>query len=484
MTAITAPGRTGYPRALPFALQAAAFSGAMVCATGIAIFAGLLGLLLIGYAAMVVAGLAFPRQTALALLALSTAFEPSAIDITGPVGEMIHAFPGGLASALPLTISPVEAGIVAVAVGLLVRRDDAARAPALPMLVWGVPVVIGLGMVYGLAKGGDSAIAYNEARGLLYGILVFFIALRMRTTSPKLFATTALVTSATLASIVLLRYLLMTRGQSIATEVAFAHESGIFMGIGFAIGAALLLRTRSLWAGGLLVAHELLVLAAMMGTGRRSATLVLLAAVVMLMWLLAQKRPMLVTALAIPTILLGSVYLGAYWNKNYGAAAQPARAVRSQIDPTARDQSSDLYRLVEAYDVAQTILQSPATGVGFGRPFIEFASLVSLSDSWPLQLYTPHNNVLWLWLKMGAGIAVVMGMVVLALKRCFVAFSLSPRRAAVPIYPLVLATVLVIYVSYIQVDLALVGTRSTIPLAAALALAFTLPQRPRQARAS
>ena len=64
------------------------------------------------------------------------------------------------------------------------------------------------------------------------------------------------------------------------------------------------------------------------------------------------------------------------------------------------DQSSDLYRQIEAFNLWFTIRTAPLTGVGFGNPFYQPYPLPPLSN-FEFRFYIPHNSFLWVWLKLG-----------------------------------------------------------------------------------
>jgi len=210
-------------------------------------------------------------------------------------------------------------------------------------------------------------------------------------------------------------------------------------------------------------------------TGRRSATLVVIAALAVVLALLFMKRPSLALALTLVGGVLTTGYLGTYWNQEYGSLAQPARAIRAFFDDApARDTSSDTYRDFETDNVLATISVSRNFGVGFGREFAFYWPLPDLTEFWPLQHFTPHNNVLWLWLKMGiVGISVMLGVWMLALSRCIRAVREAPHREF-PVVPVALAATLAIMFAYNWVDIGLASTRGVAPIAIALALSFTL----------
>ena len=114
-------------------------------------------------------------------------------------------------------------------------------------------------------------------------------------------------------------------------------------------------------------------------------------------------------------------------------------------------------------------------GVGFGRPFIQFQQLPDLTSFWPLQFFTPHQSVLWLWLKMGwLGISVVLGFVVVLLKRCLEALQENDRDSPAWSTAAALFTVTLMFVVYSTVDIAFAGARQLAPMAVAAALILQL----------
>jgi hypothetical protein len=272
-------------------------------------------------------------------------------------------------------------------------------------------------------------------------------------------------------------FYIRTEATTVPIEFAFAHESAVLFGVATVCSGMLFLRAKNNRDRFLLLGHMLLMVLATLVTGRRAATMVLLIGLLAVGWQLFPKRPVQVAAIGIPMLFVGVAYLGIFWNKEYGAVAQPARAIRSQISPSDRDASSDDYRLTEVYNVEQTIRLNLVFGIGFGNQYYQFQPLPDLTEFWPLQLNTPHQNVLWLWLKMGVtGIAIFLGLWMLAVKRCLVAIRGTPRAGPLPIYPVILVATLLMYFGFARIDQTLVLTRGTAPLAAVMAMAFLLPQ--------
>ena len=64
------------------------------------------------------------------------------------------------------------------------------------------------------------------------------------------------------------------------------------------------------------------------------------------------------------------------------------------------ESGSDLYRELEKYNLLYTIRATRVFGRGFGNQFFRPAPMpdISFFEFWE---YIPHNNVLWIWIKMG-----------------------------------------------------------------------------------
>jgi hypothetical protein len=430
----------------------------------------------LAYALIAAWAVVHPQSFLLALLGAMIAVDPGVTSTSSPLSLALYTLPPGADALIPYTVSPLEIALVIATASLVMRvRTQAVRLPA---MVWAVPVVVAAGVLYGISKGAPANLAYIEARGFIFGAVIFVAALKMRHASPT-WAIRAIVIGTTVLSVVILSQSSALSGAS--QDLAFAHEGVALLAIGMMLGAVLFLRADGDRSRLLIVGYELLLLAAMGSTGRRSATLVVLAAIVIVLALLFVKRP----ALALVLTFVGSValtgYLGAYWNQEYGALAQPARAMRGLFDDSAaRDVSSDTYRDYETDNVLATISVSRNFGVGFGQEFAFFWPLPDLTEFWPLQHFTPHNNVLWLWLKMGiVGVSVVLGVWMLALSRCIRAVREAPHREF-PVVPVALAATLAIMFSYNLVDIGLASTRGIAPIAIAVALSFALPTGSRE----
>jgi len=146
------------------------------------------------------------------------------------------------------------------------------------------------------------------------------------------------------------------------------------------------------------------VLLTYLATQRRAAFLTLAIALVFVAILLYRENKRAFFLIVPPVAVLGIIYTLAFWN-NGGALGLPAQAIKSMVAPnqaSAADLSSNLYREIENVNTHFTIQQKPLTGVGFGQKFYIIVPLPDISFfSW--WEYLPHNSIIWIWLKAGAG---------------------------------------------------------------------------------
>jgi len=258
----------------------------------------------------------------------------------------------------------------------------------------------------GLTHGAQFNIALWEVRGFLMMILVFFLAsiLIREEAHVNQLIWTVMIAVTGLALENTLRWLFIVRNLTVADDLAYDHIDGIILGFAVVLCLSLLLigGTRSQRAYAIFLLPLLIFVIEVMR--RRAAFAVLFIGLAVLFLLLFRLRPQLTWKILVPAALLTSMYLVVFWN-NSSPIGQPARAIRSQIDPDPRDAQSDLYRVYEKFDIIANIQASPFVGLGFGAPYKQNAMLLykdSVGALWPFFPYTTHNNILWVWMKDGA----------------------------------------------------------------------------------
>ncbi|HEY7832326.1 MAG TPA: O-antigen ligase family protein [Ktedonobacterales bacterium] len=265
-----------------------------------------------------------------------------------------------------------------------------------------------MGIARGLTSGGTLRIIVLEVRPFWYLFLAYLLAYNLVT--EKRHVRTLLWITILGTGIKALQgvYIVVgpLHGHIQGQNEIMAHEQSFFFVLILLLIALFSLHKRY-WpqlAACLVILPFLLV--ALVANNRR-ADYSALALGVVVAWLLIiiakpKARKGLITGLVISAALAGA-YVLVFQHVN-GSLGEPARAVISVIHPSAsdaRDAASNLYRYVEDYDLKYTEAQSPITGYGFGKPFIQPLVLPNIVDLDPYYLFIPHNNVLWIWMRLG-----------------------------------------------------------------------------------
>jgi hypothetical protein len=423
-----------------------------------------------------------PRIGLFVMLALVLMFEVGSPDPLMLPGRYFHY---GLQSSLGVSgfiASPLELLMLLVLAAWLVpglihgtlnyRGGDLGW----PIGLFFVAVLVGI--LRGAASGGDTYIAFWEARSLLYfGVCYLLSANLIRSRRDVavvvaifLFANGAYAIEAAYRDLLLIR----TGVMDVPQEFSYSHEVVIFLSV-LVLQVLIQLVVRGpLWlrVAGLMLAP--IGFYALLATHRRAGYIALaLAFVIMAIpWMVRHRKALVLIFL--PGIIAMAVYLPLFWN-NTGVLGQPARAVRSLYEPDERDASSNDYRDLEKINVQETILSDPLLGVGFGRPFQFVVPLPDLSW-WPFWHFEPHHNILWVWLKTGAlGFTVfwimMMGALSIAGSR---ALTLSDSILMTFAYLALASIVVTLVFSY--VDLGLTNGRVTMFLGVVLGVLAVLRQ--------
>ncbi len=143
-------------------------------------------------------------------------------------------------------------------------------------------------------------------------------------------------------------------------------------------------------------------LAAVFISGRRAAFASMAACFfVLLILLFVRRRKAFIVTVVLMAIVLPP-YLIVFRNVDgpLGLAARAFSSGSGSNEVGSRDYNSDLYRVIEKSNVQLTIKQSPLTGIGFGQEFTRYTPMIEI-DVFTFQNYTPHVQVLWMWLKLG-----------------------------------------------------------------------------------
>jgi hypothetical protein len=260
------------------------------------------------------------------------------------------------------------------------------------------------GFLYGAARGGDRRVAIFEARPLLY-VAIFYLLVTNLLTSRRQYEyllVAAFIAVAIQSLFALSYYRSLSAAAREVLESLSEHSATIHMNALFIFWLALVLLKNARWRRWTIGALLPPVIYAYGLSQRRAAMVALVAGIVLIVLVLYRRRRNAFWVFTPSFLVLGSGFVAATWNAQ-GLLGLPAQAVKSVIAPEqlgAAEQSSDLYRMIESFNLWFTIRQSPLTGLGFGHKFLMPLSLpdISFFEFWE---YLPHNAVLWIWIKLG-----------------------------------------------------------------------------------
>ena len=186
-------------------------------------------------------------------------------------------------------------------------------------------------------------------------------------------------------------------------DAVLAHEESYFFGLFALITIGLWLFSVSGPLRTVATALFPFVVFADMANSRREAWAILDCTIIVLLIITFVRVPSwrrLLCRMLVVLALVSAVYIPAYWNRD-GTLAQPDRAIRSQIAPSARDQQSDLYRTEENENLELMIHNERSLGAGFGQAIAYVIPIANISSYDPAINYIPHNGILYVWMRMG-----------------------------------------------------------------------------------
>ena len=269
-----------------------------------------------------------------------------------------------------------------------------------------------VGLSRGILRGGDLRIAIIESRAILFIALVFVIVVNECVeASHHRYALWAVLTGVVVQSLLSIEYL-GRLDTATREDIDSLNEHGSAIGQNLLIitflGIVLLKVKRPAARWALVIGSVPTLYVYFVAQRRAGIAALVVAGVMMAVTLFWRRRRAFWMITPIVTVLLTG-YVGAFWNST-SSAAFPAQAIKTIVAPesaSAEDQSSDLYRIIEAYDLNFTIRTDPLLGLGFGHPFYRPVPLPDISF-FELNAYQPHNSVLWIWIKLGFGGFVAM----------------------------------------------------------------------------
>jgi hypothetical protein len=259
-------------------------------------------------------------------------------------------------------------------------------------------------LVHGLAQGGDPKIALWESRPWLYVALLYVLASQLIRRPSMLRALFWVIVIGTGIKGVqgFVRFIqfrsLLPRPESI-----LAHEEAYFFAIFTVLTAMLWLfgdKSRLRWWATALLP---IVTVANLANNRRTSWAILGGCLLVLIVITAVRLPerrRLLVKILIPLTAVSLVYFPAFWHSN-GTFGQPARALRDIVSPAARDAQSNDYRKVEDANLGINIKATTPFGAGLGVPINYVIPIPNIATIDSLVTYVPHDNILYIWMRLG-----------------------------------------------------------------------------------
>ncbi|HZC04096.1 MAG TPA: O-antigen ligase family protein [Ktedonobacterales bacterium] len=338
--------------------------------------------------------------------------------LTMPIGTdklYIFSWPGRLSGLpeRPIGFYMLALILIFSAIRLATRKGPAVRGGEMlwPFLAFLACVVMGI--VHGLATGGNFRIIVLEVRPFWYLFATYLVAYNLVSEKRHIMTFLWILVIGTFVKALQGCYLVIVELHghiSGGANEIMAHEQSYFfvLVLLLVLLAILTKRMRALmWVA---VASLPFLIIALLANNRRADYLAFVLGAVAV-WLLAiatekPRRKQLITSF-ITCVVVMSLYIvvfGVILGKTHTPISEPAVSVISVIHPSqtdARDLASNLYRYFEDADLQFTEKQNPILGYGFGKPFLQPDPLPNILALDPYYLYIPHNNVLWIWMRLG-----------------------------------------------------------------------------------
>ena len=274
-------------------------------------------------------------------------------------------------------------------------------------LIWPIAVYmafVAAAWVNGMATGGDFKISLQEIRSQFYFGLAYLMAFNM-VQDRKLLRTALwiMVLCIGLKGILYtFRRYVTLHGLPLPDQGVGSHEEAFFFDVFLVLLLSFTVCGTFPKLRGVMLALLPFVVLGSLACNRRAGTAAFVVIVPVLALAAYQAFP-LRRRLIVTLSLVGAVALSGYYaafKNSSSILAQPARAISSQFTPDARDASSNAYRDAENADLMATIHSAPL-GYGYGKRMIHAVPIADISSQYEWWDIMTHNQVLWVWMRVG-----------------------------------------------------------------------------------
>lgn len=304
-------------------------------------------------------------------------------------------------------INPVELHLILMLLAWFVAISVRKRTKIQYIQEWVLAVIfivsLILSLVNGMLSGGMFLPALWEVRALFYfGFLFFLIPQIIQTRKQLEIIMWILIAGTTIKALQGIARFISLGFSNAGYETLTNHEDPVFTTIliVFLISLALL-KGNEKQRNVLLLLLPILILGFFTGQRRAAYAGLFISLITFALMLKNNERVKLFNFIMI-FLLITAVYSAVFWESE-SKLASPLKLIKSSINPDTESERylSNLYRDFERYNLAYTIKTTkPITGIGFGN---KYKNLIPLPDIiFPLRDYIPHNEILWIFVKMGA----------------------------------------------------------------------------------
>ena len=274
-------------------------------------------------------------------------------------------------------------------------------------LIWPVGIYMAFVLaawVNGLATGGDFKVSLQEIRSQLYFGLAYLMAYNMirdRRQMERVLWVVVLCIGLKGVLYTFRRYVTL-HGLPPPDQGIGSHEEVFF----FDVFTALLLSfsvcgTFPKMRNTMLALLPFVILGSL-ACNRRAGTaafVIIIPVLVLAAYQALPARRRLIALISAAGLIAFAGYYQAFKNSD-SILAQPARAINSQFTPDPRDASSNAYRDAENADLMATIHAAPL-GYGYGKRMLHAVPIADISTLYEWWDTMTHNQVLWVWMRVG-----------------------------------------------------------------------------------
>jgi hypothetical protein len=266
----------------------------------------------------------------------------------------------------------------------------------------GLTLAFALGAVHGWASGGDTTAMLWEVRPMFVMLAAYLLACNLVTTRAEVGRILWAIAISIAAMSVFYSGSWFQGDRTDFGIKGMDHGDSMAMCFQLFVCFVCLILAHNRRLTWLAVLSMPSVLLALLGNNRRAGIASFVIAfipLVPLLWVVFENRRTQIARFAVFFLVFSAVYLPVAWNAK-GVWAFPAQALRSNSDPSARDQASNNYRYAEDQNLKMNRDLQPWIGLGFGKEFARFIPLPYIGEE-KLLRYMPHNSVLWIWMRIG-----------------------------------------------------------------------------------